>query len=128
MAGTDRSAPADLSAELTERRRGVRLLRGAAAARVRASRRARAWARPPGRREERLRLGQEPQLAFPSGSIAGYAPGTGGLPDKLAVLLFGLFGSSGPLPLHLTVHAMRSPAPGRRRRPSSTSATCCSIG
>ena len=57
-------------------------------------------------REERLRLGQEPRLAFPTGSLAGYVPAAGGCHPKLAVLLFGLLGGSGPLPLHLTAHAL----------------------
>jgi type VI secretion system protein ImpH len=57
-------------------------------------------------REEMVRLGQEPRLAFPTASLAGYVPAAGGLPPKLAVLLFGLFGASGPMPLHLTAHAL----------------------
>jgi type VI secretion system protein ImpH len=105
MAGTDRSAPADLSAELTERAAefdffaALRLLESEHAGGPRLGKGARG-------REERVRLGQEPRLAFPAGSLASYAPAAGGLPPKLAVLLFGLFGSGGPLPLHLTVHAM----------------------
>ena len=105
MAGTDRSAPADLSAELSERAvefdffAALRLLEVDAPASPRLGKAARGP-------EERLRLGQEPRLAFPTGSLAGYAPRAGGLPPKLAVLLFGLFGSNGPLPLHLTLHAL----------------------
>jgi type VI secretion system protein ImpH len=56
--------------------------------------------------EEPLRLAQEPSLAFPATSLADYRPGAGDAPARLAVLLFGLFGTGGPLPLHLTAHAL----------------------
>lgn len=56
--------------------------------------------------DEAVRLGQVPQLAFPTSSLAGFTPAEDGRPAKLAVLLMGLFGSNGPLPLHLAVWAL----------------------
>jgi type VI secretion system protein ImpH len=56
--------------------------------------------------DEPLRLTQQPQLAFPTSSVAAFAPAANGGPARLAVLLVGLFGSGGPLPLHLTSHAL----------------------
>lgn len=53
-----------------------------------------------------VRIGQQPALAFPTRPIAGLteADEEGG-PARLATYVFGLFGSNGPLPLHLTEYA-----------------------
>ncbi|KIN69995.1 Type VI secretion protein [Sulfitobacter noctilucicola] len=56
-------------------------------------------------REDRVRLGQEAELAFPPSTISGFKPGTDGAPGKLTNRFFGLFGPQGPLPLHLTEFA-----------------------
>ena len=56
-------------------------------------------------REDRVRLGQEAELAFPTSTIAAYTRGAAGRPDKLTNRFFGLFGPHGPLPLHLTEYA-----------------------
>jgi len=56
-------------------------------------------------RDDPIRLGQEPSLAFAPASLASFTPGKEGLPPRLAVLFFGLFGPNGPLPLHLTEYA-----------------------
>ena len=53
-------------------------------------------------REDRVRLGQEAELAFPPSTISDYKPGKDGAPDKLTNRFFGLFGPHGPMPLHLT--------------------------
>ena len=53
-------------------------------------------------REDRVRLGQEAELAFPTSTIAAYTKGKDGKPDKLTNRFFGLFGPHGPLPLHIT--------------------------
>jgi type VI secretion system protein ImpH len=55
--------------------------------------------------DEPIRLGQEPSLSFPAGTLSGLRPGTGGKPATLEVSFFGLLGPNGPLPLHLTDHA-----------------------
>lgn len=52
-----------------------------------------------------VRLAQEPSLAFAPSSLAAFDPGGDGHPPRLSVLLFGLFGPNGPLPLHLTEYA-----------------------
>ena len=56
-------------------------------------------------REDRVRLGQEAELAFPPSTIADFKPGGGEAPAKLTNRFFGLFGPNGPLPLHLTEFA-----------------------
>ena len=56
-------------------------------------------------REDRVRLGQEAELAFPPSTIASFTPGTDGKPARLINRFFGLFGPQGPLPLHLTEYA-----------------------
>lgn len=56
-------------------------------------------------REEALRLGQQPSLAFEPAALAGLErPGAeeGEAAPLLLVNLFGLLGANGPLPLHLT--------------------------
>ncbi|MEC9431553.1 MAG: type VI secretion system baseplate subunit TssG [Pseudomonadota bacterium] len=55
--------------------------------------------------EDPVRLGQEPDLAFPPAAISGFAPGEEGGPARLTQRFFGLFGPNGALPLHLTEHA-----------------------
>ncbi len=52
-----------------------------------------------------LRLTQEPSVSHAPAELAGYETGEDGRPDRLAVHFFGLFGSDGPLPLHLTEYA-----------------------
>ena len=52
-------------------------------------------------REDKVRLGQEAELAFPPSTIADYTHGGGG-PDRLTNRFFGLFGPNGPMPLHIT--------------------------
>ena len=56
-------------------------------------------------REDKVRLGQEAELAFPPSSIADFQPGKDGKPARLTNRFFGLFGPQGPLPLHLTEYA-----------------------
>ena len=54
--------------------------------------------------DERVRLGQDPDLSFAPAPLASFGPGRGSVP-RLQVRLFGLFGPNGPLPLHLTEYA-----------------------
>ena len=54
--------------------------------------------------DDALRLSQEPELEFPASTIASCSVGELAIP-RLAVNFFGLFGSHGPLPLHLTEYA-----------------------
>ncbi len=56
-------------------------------------------------REDKLRLGQEAELAFPPTTIASFTPEKDGKPAQLSNRFFGLFGPQGPLPLHLTEYA-----------------------
>lgn len=56
-------------------------------------------------REDRVRLGQEAELAFPPSTISSFKPGTDKVPGTLINRFFGLFGPQGPLPLHLTEYA-----------------------
>jgi len=60
-------------------------------------------ARRPG--QEKVRFGQEPDLAFPKSTVAGFKQQTANAPAQLSNLFFGLFGPNGPLPLHLTEYA-----------------------
>ena len=105
MAGAHRSASPDLSTELRDEAwrfdffAALRLLECARPDAPRLGKAARA-------RQEPLRLGQEPQLTFAAASLASFLPAAAASPDRLSVLLFGLFGSGGPLPLHLTAHAI----------------------
>ena len=55
--------------------------------------------------QDRVRLAQEPELAFPPSTIAAFQPERGGRPARLVNRFFGLFGPNGPLPLHLTEYA-----------------------
>ncbi|WP_108258772.1 type VI secretion system baseplate subunit TssG [Mangrovicoccus ximenensis] len=55
--------------------------------------------------QDGLRLGQDPELAFPGSAISGYAPPEDGRPAQLRNLAFGFWGPHGPMPLHLTEYA-----------------------
>ena len=55
--------------------------------------------------QDRLRLAQEPTVTHPSSALAAFEPGTEDTPNRLRVHFFGLFGTDGPLPLHLTEYA-----------------------
>ncbi|MCV2864499.1 type VI secretion system baseplate subunit TssG [Defluviimonas sp. WL0075] len=55
--------------------------------------------------QDRVRLGQEAELAFPPSTIAGFEPPTEANPGRLTNRFFGLFGPQGPLPLHMTEYA-----------------------
>ena len=54
--------------------------------------------------QDAVRLGQEAELAFPTSTIADFAPDKQGA-MRLTNRAFGLFGPMGPLPLHLTEYA-----------------------
>lgn len=56
--------------------------------------------------EEPIRLGQDPFLHFAPATLASYEPADAGRPGRLSSYFFGLFGPDGPLPLHLTEHAI----------------------
>ena len=53
-------------------------------------------------RQDAVRLGQVPELAFPPSTIADFKPATGDQPARLTNRFFGFFGPHGPMPLHLT--------------------------
>lgn len=55
--------------------------------------------------DDPVRLTQDPSVAFAPATLAGYAPGSGTRPARLASYFLGLFGPQGPLPLHLTEFA-----------------------
>ncbi|AOK19612.1 type VI secretion protein [Burkholderia cepacia] len=55
-------------------------------------------------RDEPVRLGQQPSLAFAASMLAGVTDG-GTMPPRMAIHGFGLFGPNGPLPTHLTEYA-----------------------
>jgi type VI secretion system protein ImpH len=56
-------------------------------------------------RQEKFRLEQEAELAFPTSSIAKIQAPANNKPGRLVNRFFGLFGPNGPLPLHLTEFA-----------------------
>lgn len=56
-------------------------------------------------REDKVRLGQEAELAFPTSSVAEFDAGSDARPARLTNRFFGFFGPQGPLPLHLTEYA-----------------------
>lgn len=56
--------------------------------------------------DDPVRFEQEPSLACAARTIASVEPGAGGLPPRLSVYFLGMFGPGGPLPLHLTEHAL----------------------
>ncbi len=53
-------------------------------------------------RDEPVRLGQEPSLAFAPSTLASFEFGREGRPPRLDQFAIGVFGPNGPLPLHLT--------------------------
>ncbi|TDK53019.1 type VI secretion system baseplate subunit TssG [Antarcticimicrobium luteum] len=53
-------------------------------------------------RQDRVRLGQRPELSFPTSTISEFTPPQGDRPARLTNRFFGLFGPQGPLPLHIT--------------------------
>jgi type VI secretion system protein ImpH len=55
--------------------------------------------------QDPIRLAQDPSLAFAPSTLASFRPASAQGPGRLAGYFFGLFGPSGPLPLHLTEHA-----------------------
>ncbi len=60
--------------------------------------------RAPRPKDEPLRLGQEPSMAFAPSNVSQVDASTDG-PPHISVYGFGLFGPNGPLPLHLTEYA-----------------------
>jgi type VI secretion system protein ImpH len=56
--------------------------------------------------EDPVRLAHAAALEFASRSIARVEPGKDGRPARVVGLFLGLFGPNGPLPLHLTEHAV----------------------
>ncbi|WP_322082373.1 type VI secretion system baseplate subunit TssG [Burkholderia sp. BCC1972] len=56
-------------------------------------------------RDEPVRLGQQPSLAFAASMLAGVHDEGGTMPPRIAIHGFGLFGPNGPLPTHLTEYA-----------------------
>ena len=52
-------------------------------------------------KDDAIRLGQEPSLAFAPSTLASFETPES-FPPRLNVFFFGLFGPNGPLPLHLT--------------------------
>lgn len=55
--------------------------------------------------DDLIRLAQEPSVTHTPASLAAYEPGDEARPDRLLVHFFGLFGTDGPLPLHITEYA-----------------------
>lgn len=53
-------------------------------------------------RDDALRLGQEPSMAFAGAALQRFTAASGEARARLAVNFFGLLGANGPLPLHLT--------------------------
>ena len=62
--------------------------------------------------EDRVRLGQEAELAFARTTIRDFTP-PGARPGVLTNRFFGLFGPNGPLPTHLTEYARDRAMNGR---------------
>ena len=56
-------------------------------------------------KDDPVRLGQVPELAFPTSTVSGFRMPEDGKPGKLTNRFFGLWGPSGPMPLHLTEFA-----------------------
>ncbi len=56
-------------------------------------------------RDDALRFGQDPELAFSPNAVSYYRPAGQKSKARLAVNFLGLFGPNGPLPLHLTEYA-----------------------
>jgi type VI secretion system protein ImpH len=58
-------------------------------------------------REDQIRFGQSPSLAFAPSTLESFRAGESSQPGKMLVRFFGLFGPNGPLPLHLTEFAQQ---------------------
>lgn len=56
-------------------------------------------------RDDAVRFGQDPSLAFEPTAVRGFAPASSERRARLAVNFIGLLGPNGPLPLHLTEYA-----------------------
>jgi len=56
-------------------------------------------------KEDAIRFGQTPSLAFAPSTLTGLTLPEGGRPARLIEYFFGLFGANGPLPQHLTEYA-----------------------
>jgi type VI secretion system protein ImpH len=63
------------------------------------------WGQGAKPRDEPVRFGQDPSLAFAPSALGEFRPPTDDKPAQLLVAFFGLFGPNGPLPLHLTEYA-----------------------
>ena len=55
--------------------------------------------------QDSLRLAQEPSVTHAPAALAAFEQGDDDIPHRLLVHFFGLFGTDGPLPLHLTEYA-----------------------
>lgn len=55
--------------------------------------------------DEPVRLAQAPEMSFAPASLHAVKPPEAGLPARVEVRFFGLFGPNGPLPLHMTEYA-----------------------
>lgn len=56
-------------------------------------------------RDDAVRFGQDPSLAFEPTAVRGFTPANARARARLAVNFIGLLGPNGPLPLHLTEYA-----------------------
>lgn len=56
--------------------------------------------------EDTVRFWQNPSLRFPPSTIESFQPGTPEAAPRMAVYFFGLFGTHGPLPPHLTEYVL----------------------
>jgi type VI secretion system protein ImpH len=56
-------------------------------------------------RQDPIRFGQTPSLAFAPSALEAFRRSQGGRPGKMLVRFFGLFGPNGPLPIHITEYA-----------------------
>ncbi|MFZ0709303.1 MAG: type VI secretion system baseplate subunit TssG, partial [Terrimicrobiaceae bacterium] len=56
-------------------------------------------------RDDPVRFGQVPSLAFSPSTLAEFHAGDDAHPAKLSVNFLGLFGPNGPIPLHITEYA-----------------------
>jgi type VI secretion system protein ImpH len=52
--------------------------------------------------DDPVRFGQEVALSFETATLSRFTQGKAGFPPRFIVRFFGLFGSNGPMPLHLT--------------------------
>lgn len=56
-------------------------------------------------RQDRIRIEQEAELAFPTSGVAAFTLESAEAPATVTNRFFGLFGPNGPLPIHLTEYA-----------------------